>query len=60
MDPQSENKTATNKHKKEIKKSSITAKILFTKNNREYVDTIFTQKEREKVLSFCENITLYG
>tara|TARA_B100000035_G_C20971004_1_gene541030 strand:+ start:749 stop:931 length:183 start_codon:yes stop_codon:yes gene_type:complete len=60
MDPQSEIKSVTNKHKKEIKNSSITAKILFTKKNREFVDTIFTQKEKEKVLSFCVNIALYG
>ena len=44
----------------EVKNSSLTAKILFTQKNREFVDTIFTNKEREKILFFCEMIALYG
>jgi len=60
MDNQQKSTTFTYKKKKEVKNSSLTAKILFTQKNREFVDKIFTNKEREKILFFCETIALYG
>ena len=60
MDNQQKSTTFTYKKKKEVKKASLTAKILFTQKNRECVNTIFTNKEREKILFFCETIALYG
>lgn len=60
MDNQQKSTTFTYKKKKEVKNASLTAKILFTQKNREFVDKIFTNKEREKILFFCETIALYG
>ena len=60
MDNQQKSTTITYKKKKEVKNVSLTAKILFTQKNREIVDKIFTNKEREKILFFCEMIALYG
>ena len=60
MDNQQKSTTFTYKKKKEVKNSSLTAKILFTQKNREFVDKIFTNKEREKILFFCEMNALYG
>lgn len=60
MDNQQKSTTFTYKKKKEVTNSSLTAKILFTQKNREFVDTIFTNKERELLLFFCETIDLYG
>ena len=60
MDNQQKSTTFTYKKEKEVKNSSLTAKILFTKKNREFVDKIFTNKEREKILFFCDMISLYG
>ena len=60
MDNQQKSTTFTYKKKKEVKNTSLTAKILFTQKNREFVDTIFTNKERELLLFFCETIALYG
>jgi len=60
MDNQQKSTTFTYKKKKEVKNSSLTAKILFTQKNREFVDKIFTNKERENILFFCETIALYG
>ena len=60
MDNQQKFTTFTYKKKKEVKNSSLTAKILFTQKNREFVDKIFTNKEREKILFFCEMNALYG
>ena len=60
MDNQQKSTTFTYKKKKEVKNSSLTAKILFTQKNREFVNKIFTNKEREKILFFCETNALYG
>ena len=60
MDNQQKSTIFTYKKKKEVKNSSLTAKILFTQKNREFVNTIFTNKEREKILFLCEMIALYG
>ena len=60
MDKQQKSTKITYKKKKEVKNASLTAKILFTQKNREFVDKIFTNKEREKILFFCEMIALYG
>ena len=60
MDNQQKSTIFTYKKKKEVKNSSLTAKILFTQKNREFVDKIFTNKEREKILFFCEMNALYG
>jgi len=60
MDNQQKSTTFTYKKKKEVKNSSLTAKILFTQKNREFVDKIFSNNEREKILFFCETIALYG
>ena len=60
MDNQQKSTTFTYKKEKEVKNSSLTAKILFTQKNREFVDKIFTNKERERILFFCEMIALYG
>ena len=60
MDNQQKSTTFTYKKEKEVKNSSLTAKILFTQKNREFVHTIFTNKEREKILFFCDMIALYS
>jgi len=60
MDNQQKSTTFTYKKKKEVKNASLTAKILFTQKNREFVDKIFSNNEREKILFFCETIALYG
>ena len=60
MDNQQKSTTFTYKKKKEVKNASLTAKILFTKNNRQFVETVFTNKERKRILCFCEMIALYG
>ena len=60
MDSQQKFTTIMYKKEKEVKNSSLIAKILFTQKNREFVDKIFTNKEREKILFFCDMIALYG
>ena len=60
MDNQQKSTTFTYKKKKEVKNSSLTAKILFTQKNREFVDKIFTNKERERILFFCDMVDLYS
>ena len=59
MDPESNSTNTTIKKIKEVNNSSLIAKILFTQKNREFVNKIFTKKERERILFFCETIALY-
>lgn len=59
MDPESNSTNTTIKKIKEVNNSSLTAKIIFTQKNREFVNKIFTKKERERILFFCETIALY-